>query len=75
MASDTSADAAPEKKTEPKKLRRCAKCARPAADKEFKNKAGDATPYCSECRLRFPSLNAPHCVLMTKVAKYSSRRR
>lgn len=56
-------------------LRRCAKCARRCADSEFKNERGDFTPYDSDCRKRFPSLNSPHCVLATKVAKHTARRR
>ena len=80
MASDTP-QAAPAKKDQPKKvvddksLRRCAKCSRRCADKEFKTEKGDFTPYCSECRKLHPSLKAPHCAVRTIIQPKAARKR
>lgn len=38
--------------------RRCAKCAVPKPDAEFKAADGSQSPYCGGCRGRFPSLAA-----------------
>jgi hypothetical protein len=39
--------------------RRCAKCAVPKPEAQFKgDKDGETSPYCLECRGRFPSLRA-----------------
>lgn len=43
--------------------RRCAKCAAPARESEFKNDEGAFTPYCAGCRGRFPSLASPRLVI------------
>ena len=42
-------------------LRRCAKCATPKAESHFKAGA-DMTPYCTDCRTRFPSIAAARIV-------------
>ena len=60
MADQTAAPSSAEKKNPP---RRCAKCATPCAEKEFKNATGDFIPYCSSCRTRFPSLRAARCII------------
>ena len=60
MADQTAAPAPAAQKTPP---RRCAKCATPCKEKEFKTDKGEFTPYCSSCRGRFPSLNAAHYII------------
>ena len=49
-----------EKKTPP---RRCAKCATPCKEKEFKTDKGEFTPYCSSCRGRFPTLSSARLLI------------
>jgi hypothetical protein len=84
MASDTpqaAPAAAKEKKPEQPKvvddrsLRRCAKCSRRCADREFKTEKGEFTPYCTDCRKRHPSLKAPHCTVRTVIQPKAARKR
>lgn len=48
----------------PKLPRRCAKCATPKPDTHYKTTTG-ASPYCTSCRVRFPSIAAARIVAAT----------
>ena len=65
MADPTAAPAPAAKNNPP---RRCAKCATPCKEKEFKTDKGEFTPYCSSCRGRFPSLSSAR-LLISKTRK------
>lgn len=52
-----------------KPLRRCAKCAVPKPEAQFKGDKDGTSPYCLECRGRFPGLADARLPLAKPVAR------